>query len=199
MGAISKARTERRNYEAQASALEYNAEVSRQQAGSALSESAAAQLAQNRQARAVMARSRAAGVQAGIGTGGSLSDVLGQSETLAELDRLNIAYEGTMKARGFLTQADLDTFNAGRARANAKSATRQGYFSAVTSALSAYAGAGGSFGGGASGGGYGGASGGGYVGTRSVLSNSGYAGGHSIAGAYSSSVGIRPYGSLRYN
>lgn len=185
IGALKQAQTESANAKAQAGALDYNAEVARQQASTALSESTAAQLAQRRNANQVMARSRAAAVQAGVGTGGSVGDVLGQSETLAELDALNIAYEGEMRARGFQTQASLDTFNAGIARTNAKAAKTQGYFRAISA--------------------FGGAAAGSFAGASApkstVTGAGGYSGGYSLGGEYSSSVGLRPYGSsgLRYS
>jgi hypothetical protein len=131
VGAIKQAQAASENSKAQAAALDFNARVSEQQASSALSESVSAQMAQRRRARELMGRSRAAAAQSGVGFGGSTADILEQSETLAELDALNIAYEGQMKARGFVTQSTLDTFNAGRARANAKSAKQQGYFNAI--------------------------------------------------------------------
>lgn len=130
MGAISQANTARQNAKAQQNAANYNAEVSRQQAQSALQVSTAQQLAQNRRARQIAGAGRAAVAQSGTGFGGSNQDVLDQSGTYAELDQLNLAYEGSMRARGWQSQAELDAYQGRVAGANAKRATAAGILGA---------------------------------------------------------------------
>lgn len=134
-GAIQQGNAAAAQYKAQAQANEFNATVSRQQAQTALNESSAAQIAQQRKSAQVLGMQRAASAQAGVGDGGTTADLLDRSQTLSELDQLNLAYEGTMKARGFNTQADLDTYYGQVNRANAKQARRAGYMKAATSVL----------------------------------------------------------------
>lgn len=130
VGALSQANTARQNAQAQSAAADYNAQVARNQAYSALQESTAAQLAQRRRSAQLLGSQRAAVAQSGVGFGGSTKDILEQSETLSELDVLNLAYEGEMKSRGYLGQADLEAFNASQARRNARSATTAGFINA---------------------------------------------------------------------
>jgi hypothetical protein len=136
IGAISQAQTASANAKSQAQAADYNAQVSRNQAYSAMQESTSAQLAQRRRAGQVLGAQRAAAAQSGVGMGGSTGDVLEQSGALAELDALNLAYEGDLRAKGYMGQADLDAWNATQARRNAKSAMTSGYLSAAGSLAS---------------------------------------------------------------
>jgi hypothetical protein len=135
IGAISSANAQAGAYNNQAAASRYNAEVSRQQADQALQVSAAQQMQQRRQARQVLGLQRAGAAESGVGMGGSNADLLERSETLAELDALNLAYEGTLRARGYTTQAELDEFQARAFDAQAKSTKRAGYLSAAGSIL----------------------------------------------------------------
>lgn len=130
IGAISQANTASANAKAQANAANYNAEVSRQQAESAQQVSTQQQLAHARQARQVLGAQRAGVAQSGTGFGGSNKDILEQSGTLAELDQLNIAYEGDLRARGFQSQAALDTYQAQVSNTNASRAKTAGYLGA---------------------------------------------------------------------
>lgn len=139
-GAVSQANSQAAGMDAQSHASSYNAAVSRQQADQALQVSSAQQMQQRREARQFLAKQRAGAAQAGVGMGGSAGDILEQSETLAELDALNLAYEGAVKARGFNTQADLDDFYSRAYKSQAKSTRRAGLLSAAGSiALGAYA------------------------------------------------------------
>lgn len=132
LGAISSAGQASANYKAQAQASAYNAAVSRNNAQAALQESSAAQVVQQRRARQMAGYGRAAAAQAGAGFGGSAGDILDHSSLLAELDTLNIAYEGQLRAGGLFAQASLDDYYGGVARTNARSARTAGYFGAAT-------------------------------------------------------------------
>lgn len=132
VGAIQQGNAATRNANAAAAASEYNATVSRNQAEAASIASTSQQIAQNRQARQVAGQQRAAVAQSGLGFTGSNRDVLEQSNTLAELDQLNLAYEGTLKQNGFMAQAELDDFQGRVQRSNASSARRAGYMKAAT-------------------------------------------------------------------
>lgn len=136
LGAISQANTNADNYESQAGINEYNAAVSRNQSAAALSESAAAQAAQRRRARELLGEQRAGVAQSGTGFGGTNADLLERSQTLAELDALNLAYEGDMKSKGYLQQAEIETMNAATNRRNAGTARTAGYLGAGRALLS---------------------------------------------------------------
>lgn len=130
LGAIQSANTQAANQRAIAQASDYNAQVARNSAEAAMIASTSQQTAQNRQARQLAGRQRAAAAESGLGMGGSNRDVIDQSGTLAELDQLNLAYEGTLKANGFMAQSELDSFNAQMARRNASAARTQGFLQA---------------------------------------------------------------------
>jgi len=138
IGAISDANSKSDAYESQAQWNEYNATIQRQNADSALQQSSSEQARQNRRARQVMGEQRAATAQSGTGFGGSNADLLDQSATLAELDMLNIAYEGQMRARGSEIQAQGEDYSAGVNKGNAKRAKRAGIFNAGRSLLTGF-------------------------------------------------------------
>jgi hypothetical protein len=133
VGSIMQANSQSAALQSQAQASSYNAAVSRQQSEQALQVSSAQQLQLRREQRQQAGVRRAAAAQAGVGSGGSTADILEQSRTLEELDVLNLAYEGSLKARGYSTQAELDDFYASSFRQQAKSAKRVGLFNAAGS------------------------------------------------------------------
>lgn len=135
VGAIQQGNAAADNYRQQAAAADYNAAVSRNQAEAARIASTSEQTAQNRKARQMAGLQRAAAAQSGLGFTGSNLDVIERSETLAELDQLNLAYEGNLRANGFLAQADLDDFSARVSRKNASSAKQAGLFKSATSVV----------------------------------------------------------------
>ena len=137
IGAISDANSKSDAYESQAAWNQYNATIQKQNADAALQQSASEQARQNRRARQIMGEQRAATAQSGTGFGGSNADLLDQSATLAELDMLNIAYEGQMRARGYEIQAQGEEYSAEVNRSNARNARRTGIFSAGTGIFSA--------------------------------------------------------------
>lgn len=136
LGAISQANTNADNYQTQSGMNEYNAAVSRNQSAAALSESAAAQSAQRRRARELLGEQRAGIAQSGTGFGGTNADLLERSQTLSELDALNLAYEGDMKSKGYLQQAEIETMNAATNRRNVGTARTAGYLGAGRALLS---------------------------------------------------------------
>lgn len=66
-----------------------------------------AEEAQRRESRDFLAKQTAAIGQAGIGYGGSAADLQQQSAIDAELDALNIRYEGLTRMQGLKTEAKL--------------------------------------------------------------------------------------------
>jgi hypothetical protein len=148
VSALSAGAAQSQQYKAQAQADQYNALVARQRSSATLSAANQQEEQQRRGARLASGERRAAISQSGTGLGGSNADVDRQSEVLAELDALNIRYEGQSESTGLLNQANLDDFQAAANKKAAKSAMARGYLGAASSALSSYSIAGGSFGGG---------------------------------------------------
>lgn len=138
VGAISSANSQANAYKSQAEWNTYNAAISRQNADAALQQSAAQQEQQNRSARRMLGEQRAGVAQSGTGFGGSNLDILDQSQTLAELDMLNIAYEGQMRARGHTIQAGAEEFSAKTNRSNVRNAMVSGAFGVGKSLLTGY-------------------------------------------------------------
>ena len=106
-----------------------------EQARAASLEAGAAEEAQRRQARAAFGETRAAGAQYGLLEGPTFADVYSQAATAAELDALNIRYEGEGRRRGLM-------FEAGVTRAS-KPLWGPAIIAAGTNALMAYSAAGG--------------------------------------------------------
>lgn len=133
--AIQSGKNQSAQYRAQQDAANYNAEIQSQNARVARQQAGAREEAHRRQARQVLGEQRAALAQAGAGLSGSAADVYGQSAANAELDALNIRYEGELDARGLLAQSELTTFEGKVSGMNAKSAKRAGYVNAASSLL----------------------------------------------------------------
>jgi hypothetical protein len=123
-------------YQAQANAADYNAAVSRFMAKQYAKASGAEQLGLRRQQRQFLGTQRAAIAQAGIGTGGSAADVVEESTTLAELDAMNLAYEGASRFMAAMTQADMLEATGIALRAGSTSAKAAGRIGAYRSLLS---------------------------------------------------------------
>lgn len=135
-GSYASGRSDSTQYLMKAKAEEYNAAVSRFMGEQALKASTAEQLVLRRNQRQFLGTQRAAVAQAGIGTGGSAADVVAQSTTLAELDAMNLAYEGAARFKAALTQADLDEVNAVSYRYGSTAAQATGRIGAARSLLS---------------------------------------------------------------
>lgn len=152
-GQIQAGKAQEAGYKAQANADLYNAEIERQNAAAARLQANAREEAHRRQARQFLGEKRAALSQAGIGLSGSAADVYAQDAANAELDALNIRYEGELQARGLLAQSELSTYQSRVSRMNGKAAMRGAKISAASTLLAA---AGNAYGGYAGGGGAGG-------------------------------------------
>jgi hypothetical protein len=135
VGAIHSANAQAAGYKASARANDYNAKVLAQNATIARQQANAREEAQRRVARQALGEQRAALAQAGIGLGGSAADVYGRSAANAELDALNIRYEGELDARGLLAQSEQERYQGKVNLMNAKSAKQGGYLDAASSLL----------------------------------------------------------------
>lgn len=149
IGSISRGQQQEAQYQAQAQANEYNAAIMRQRSETALSVSNQREEQVRRNAAFTMGKMRAGIAQSGLGMGGSNADIERQSSVMAELDALNVRYEGTLESKNLLSGANLEDSYAAANRRNAKAALSAGYLGAAGSALSgagSYLGMGGSSG-----------------------------------------------------
>lgn len=93
----------------QQASAEFNAGMSESNAQTTSMQAGAAEEAQRRKSNLVLGEQRAAFAQSGVDpSSGSGLLVQQQSATNAELDALNIRYQGLMQSRGLLAQAGLD-------------------------------------------------------------------------------------------
>lgn len=136
IGAINQGNAKSEQYEAQAQANAYNAQVMRNNAQIASEQGNANEEAQRRHARQVMGAQRAAIAEAGIGTEGTGGDLVEQSASNAELDAMNIRYNAHLQNVGFLNEANLQDWYGTQARRNASSARTSGWMNAGTAVLS---------------------------------------------------------------
>lgn len=118
-------------YQAQSKANAYNAAIARQRSEQALSVVNQREESQRRFSRLRAGERIAAIGQSGTGTGGSNADVERQSEIMAELDALNIRYEGQVESTGLLNQASLEDYYSKANKSNARSALIKGAFGAT--------------------------------------------------------------------
>lgn len=123
-------------YKSQAAAANYNAIVGRQQSEAALSTANQREEQQRRVARLHSGELRAAVAESQTGLGGSNADVTRQSEILAEMDALNIRYEGQVQSTGLLNQSNVDAYQAKTYKKAASNAVTMGYVGAATKLLS---------------------------------------------------------------
>lgn len=135
IGAIAGAKASSDQANAQKAASRYNQLVGKQQSDASLQAANAREEQQRRVARFASGERQAAIAQSGTGLGGSNADVDRQSEILAELDALNIRYEGATQSTGLLNQSKLDGFQADAYGKAAKRARTDGYIGAASAAL----------------------------------------------------------------
>lgn len=135
VGALVQADSSAKQASAQKDAARYNQLVGKQQSDASLQAANAREEQQRRIARFASGERQAAIAQSGTGLGGSNADVDRQSEILAELDALNIRYEGQTQSTGLLNQSKLDGFQADAYGKAAKRARTDGYIGAASAAL----------------------------------------------------------------
>lgn len=129
------ARQQSNQLRAAAAADQYNAAVDRQQAESTRLIYGQREDQVRRMTAAQLGKQRAAAAESGL-TGGSSDDLERQSSIAAELDALNIRYEGEIQAQGYLSQARLADWNAADNRSSARSARTAGYIGIGARSLS---------------------------------------------------------------
>jgi hypothetical protein len=107
------------------------AELAQKNAEAAAAQASAAEDAQRRRSRSILARQRAAIAESGIGFEGSSERLQQESAVQAELDALNVRYEGRMRGMGYRADASF-------ARSRSSNAMTGGYLSAAGSLLGGY-------------------------------------------------------------
>lgn len=150
VGALVQGRQQANELRQQGEIEGYKARVAEMNARAAGQQSSAEQERVRRESRQVLGAQRAAIAESGTGFSGSNLDIMRQSETMAELDALNIQYAGEMERGGLLQEAEMFKYNKDMLRQKARSVMRQRWISAIGAAASAY---GGGMGGGGGGGG----------------------------------------------
>lgn len=136
IGAIQQGQAAEAQAQAQANANRRNALIKEMQAGIERQQANIREEQQRRQARGLLGRQRAAVAQAGIGFGGSALDVMEDSANKAELDALTIRYEGDLRSRGLLADAESERYEAEVALVAGKNAKKAAYISAGAAVLS---------------------------------------------------------------
>lgn len=124
-------------------AANYNAAMMEQEAAITRQMTRANVDAQRRRARQFMGTQRAAAAQSGVGFSGSVADILKQSATAAELDALNIEYQGSLAATGRKRQAVLTRWEGKQARRLANVKATIGIISGASNSYSPSGGGGG--------------------------------------------------------
>lgn len=135
---------------ANAVANDYNEAVKRSRADTVTSATNQREETQRRKARLEAGRRAASIAEAGLGFGGSMGAFDDQSNAYAELDALNIRYEGALEARGLLAEANLEGYYARSNRSNARQVRSSRFLNtagaAFSSGLGTYLGGGGGLG-----------------------------------------------------
>lgn len=136
-GSIQQGNAAAASYKSQAAASDYNATINRQNADAAGQEGTQRELMTRTQQALQMGEARAAAGEAGIGgaQGSSIGTALEQDSVNAELNALGVRYERDTQRNAYLQQSAMDTYEAGVARGNAKSARRIGYTGALSNIL----------------------------------------------------------------
>lgn len=136
VGAVKQGQAQSASYQAQANANEYNSIVNKNNADVANQEANQKEELQRRRFNEIQGQAYAGVAQSGTGFDGSNAKVLEQNQINAELDALNVRYQGKNQANGLLAQSEIDQYNAKTNRMNAKNAMNAGYINAGANLLS---------------------------------------------------------------
>lgn len=134
VGAIQQGQQANAAAQAEAQAMDYNAQMGRARAEQASRAAGVQEDAQRQKARAIIGEQIAGNAQAGTGLN---SDLLRQSIFNSENDALAIRYDGMQKAAALNDQATLDTASASNARARGSAAITGSYINAAGTLLDA--------------------------------------------------------------
>lgn len=123
-------------YAAAARANEYNEAILKERAAQTLDAYNQREESARREGRIERGKRLAMIGESGTGYGGSNADVERQNDMLSELDALNVRYQGSLEARGLLAQSSLEGMYGRTNMRSSSTATRLGYVSAASAALS---------------------------------------------------------------
>lgn len=143
VGALVQGRQQANEMRQQAKAQQYQAQVERNAAAQAAQQAGAEQERARRESRQILGEQRVGIAQSGTAFSGSNLDIIRQDTINAELDALNIQYEGEVRRRGLLNQAEASEYNARQLRTSAKNVMRTRWLNALGAGVGAYGGAGG--------------------------------------------------------
>ncbi|SMG01071.1 virion core protein, T7 gp14 family [Burkholderia singularis] len=136
VGALSSGISQASQYGQQADVLNRNAALSDQQAKQVYAQNVNREEAQRRQAGQQLGAQRAAVAESGFDpNSGSMLDTQVQSVRNAELDALQLRYQGLLQGESLDDQARQQHYQARVARANSRSSLLSGGISAAASAL----------------------------------------------------------------
>lgn len=130
-GTMYRGEAESAQFEASAKANEYNAMVKRARAETVMQAYGLREEQLRRSARIQAGSRRAAISQSGTGTGGSNADLDRQSEVFAELDAMNIRYQGELEHDALIQDAAGDDYNAAMNRRSGEYAEQSAMIGAV--------------------------------------------------------------------
>lgn len=133
--AASTAEANASNARAQAQAAQTNATIAQNNAHNSLLVADANEEAQRRKSAYELGQQRASLLSAGIGAEGSPLDVYAQSVGNAELDGLNIRYQGQVQANNYLNQAGMDRAQAAASLVSADNAETAGDYAVAASLI----------------------------------------------------------------
>jgi hypothetical protein len=137
IGTLSQASAASASARSEADAARWNAENDRQRATTSLQQANAQEELQRRNARKSAGNLRAGLVENGIALeGGTGADLVEESSLNAEMDALNIRYQGQLNAKGYNESANQNMYAASAADARAKNAKTAGYLGAAGQVLS---------------------------------------------------------------
>jgi hypothetical protein len=135
VGSYMQGKQEQMAFQAKSQADAYNAAVMKQRSDQVLSAAGQREEQQRRMARIAEGKMRASIAESGAGVDGTNADVLRQSEIFAELDALNIRYEGQVESQGLLAQSELDSYQSRQNARYSKLAGRLTYFNSASQIL----------------------------------------------------------------
>lgn len=128
-GGYRSSQSQAANQEYQAKIEEYNANIARRQAEIEGAQAAQRENLARTQGRKIIGAQRAGMMEAGLGSVGSALDVHGESVVAAEVDALNVRYEGTLKRLSLLEDAAIKDSNARMLKSSAKETRKAGWIS----------------------------------------------------------------------
>lgn len=134
-GAVRSGQAQEAQAKAAAQAAEYNAQIEQQKATAEGIKTASREDLQRKQVRQLMGKQAAATAESGSNLNGTAGDLFRQSLYDAEMDAMNIRYEGETNRRGLIAQSGLSLYEASASRMAGKEARKSANISAAGSLI----------------------------------------------------------------